>query len=161
MVRETLKLYDSDKNGQLSSAEVKRCPSLADSFALLDLNGDKSLDESELRAAFESFVKQNAAFNMLQIRVSRDGKPLAGVKVRLVPEEFMLGLVEPAEGVTNQDGIASPRINGQQQDGVRLGFYRAELTRDGESLPPKYNTKTVLGKMIGYRWHGAWHIRLD
>jgi hypothetical protein len=29
--------------------------------------------------------------------------------------------------------------------GIPLGFYRIEVTKDGESIPAKYNTETILG----------------
>jgi EF hand len=161
MAREAIRLYDTNNDGKLDTNELKHCPALADALAVLDTNNDKCIDEAELTAAMQTFVTQNAGVNVMDIRVSKDGKPVVGATVKLIPEPFMLGSVEAASGVTNADGMVRPQIEGLRIPGVRLGFYRAEVTREGETIPAKFNTKTTLGKMIGYRWHGAWHIRLD
>ena len=161
MAQEAFRLYDVNKDGKLDAGELKQCPALADALTALDANNDKCIDEPELVTALEAFVRQNAGLNEVMIRVSRDGKAVSGATVKLIPEAFMLGSVEPASGVSNNEGIVRPQIEGMGKPGIRLGFYRAEVTRDGETIPAKFNTKTTLGKMIGYRWHGVWHIRLD
>jgi len=159
MAQEAFRLFDFNRDGKLDASELKQCPSLADALPALDVNNDKCIDEPELVTALNSFVLQNA-LNNVEIRVIRGGKPLSGATVRLIPEAFMLGAIESASGVTNLQGAVRPKIDGQSLPGVHWGFYRAEITSDGETLPAKYNTQTTLGKMIGYRWHG-WVIELD
>src|SRR5258708_24302843 len=108
----------------------------------------------------EAFERQNVGLSDIEISVTRQGKGVAGATVKLIPEPFMLGLVEPASGVSDRNGAVRFKIEGQSLPGVRFGFYRAEVTHPSESIPSQYNTKSTLGKMVGYRWHG-WQIRLD
>ena len=159
MAQEAFRLYDTNKDGKLDATELKQCPSLADALSTLDANNDKCLNEAELATAFSGFALQNSLHGV-QIFVSRGGKGVAGATVRLIPEAFMMSAIQPASGVTNERGVVRPSIDGQSLPGMHWGFYRAEITSDKETIPSKYNTQTVLGKMIGYRWHG-WTIELE
>ncbi|HEX3315291.1 MAG TPA: EF-hand domain-containing protein [Gemmataceae bacterium] len=159
MAQEAFRLFDTNNDGKLDAGELKQCPALADALTILDANNDKCIDETELVTALASFVRQNA-LNNIEITVKRGGKALAGATVRLIPEEFMMNAIQPATGVTNSQGVARPTIEGQKLPGMSWGFYRAEITSDRETIPAKYNTQTMLGKMIGFRWHG-WMIELD
>jgi EF-hand domain len=159
MAREAFRLFDANKDGKLDATELKQCPSLADALPSLDANNDKCIDESELVTALRALVLRNA-LNNIEITVTRHGKAVPGATVRLIPEAFLANAVQPASGVTNPQGIVRPKIEGQDLPGVHGGFYRAEITSDGETIPARYNTQTTLGKMIGHRWHG-WVIELD
>jgi hypothetical protein len=163
MVRSILDNYDTNKDGRLSRDEAAKSPSLADAFADLDANSDGYLDQDELLVPFNFIVSQKAGLAGVFLRVSQDGLPIANATVTLVPEPFMLGVVPPAKGVSGKDGVVTLRMEGHEEAGVQLGFYKAEvsLVQGGtETIPSQYNTKTKLGKMIGYRWRGAWHIRI-
>jgi hypothetical protein len=54
----------------------------------------------------------------------------------------------PATGVTGAAGgvaMSVPTAGPAEPKGVSLGFYRIEITKEGESIPPKYNSETMLG----------------
>jgi hypothetical protein len=160
MAREAFRLYDTNKDGKLDASELKSCPSLADAVAILDTNNDKCIDEPELLVALKAIERQSVGLSDIEVAVTRQSRPVVGATLKLIPEPFMLGIIEPATGVSNASGVVRLQIEGQSMQGIRFGFYRAEVTHAGETIPAQYNTKTTLGKMVGYRWHG-WQIRLD
>jgi hypothetical protein len=67
----------------------------------------------------------------------------------LEPEKFLGSGVKPASGVTDRDGSAALKAEGQDLPGVQFGFYRVRISKkDGqgrETLPARYNTQTTLG----------------
>ena len=83
-------------------------------------------------------------------RLSRDanGKPLAGAKVVFAPEKFLGGTIPSGSGTTNAKGYAQvscPPATNPAIPGLAPGFYRVEITKDGEKIPAKYNAETTLG----------------
>ncbi len=78
--------------------------------------------------------------------VTRDGKPLANVRVRYVPEDFLQDAVQAAEGVTDQNGVAKPSVPADKLpadlSGVAVmqqGYYRVELNAPDGSIPSDYS----------------------
>ena len=57
----------------------------------------------------------------------------------------MSDVVQTAEGVTDEYGSADLTIPNHEPAGVRLGFYRMEVTSDTDTIGAKYNTATKLG----------------
>jgi hypothetical protein len=48
------------------------------------------------------------------------------------------GVVEPASATTDEDGLFYPQTEGQQHQGVRLGYYRVQVNSPKVKIPPKY-----------------------
>ena len=91
------------------------------------------------------------------VPVTHNGAPLVGAKVRLVPESFLGSALQPGEGTTDERGIAivsTPPRYAADVPGLSPGFYRVEITKEGDSIPAKYNTATTLGLEIGPMGHG-------
>ena len=87
----------------------------------------------------------------VRCRVTHDGKPLADAKVVFVPEKFLGGTLQPGSGTTTAAGyadISCPYAADSSVRGLSPGFYRVEITKEGEKIPAKYNTETTLGAEV-------------
>jgi hypothetical protein len=82
-------------------------------------------------------------------KLTLDGRPLEGATETFVPEKFMGPAVKPASGVSDARGTASLRTAGAEVPGVACGLFRIEVSKQNaagqETLPARYNTRTVLG----------------
>ena len=84
-------------------------------------------------------------------RVTHNGKPLAGAKVVFVPEKFLGGTLQSGSGTTSRSGFCHdlrPYAADPSVKGLSPGFYRVEITKDGEKIPAKYNSETTLGAEV-------------
>ncbi len=143
---------DADSNGRLDSGELAALPGLADAIPLLDTDGDGQLAVAEIRAWLDRVEAEAVPVVELPLQITRQGRPLAGCTVKLVPEACMGGTIEPAEGVTDDTGLVFLNIQTRPTGGVRCGLYRLEITGKGpggQALPPRYNTESELGLAVG------------
>jgi len=67
--------------------------------------------------------------------------------------------MKPAYGTTNQFGTVSPIIPKDQRPdpklpgGAQLGLYKVRISKivnGKETIPPRYNTETILGQEVAY-----------
>ena len=65
-----------------------------------------------------------------------------------MPEKFLGDGMKTYEGTTSDHGVAPLSMAGSTQPGVSPGFYRVEITKEGESILAKYNATTELGQEI-------------
>ena len=68
---------------------------------------------------------------------------------------FSAARSEPGSGVTDAGGravISYPYAADPTVQGLPPGFYRVEITKDGEKIPAKYNTDTILGIEVANDW---------
>ncbi len=143
---------DANGDGSLRATEQQTVPAIAAAASGLDADGDGGVDREELRAWLEAVLDSRVAIAPLQIVMTHRGRPLAGVKVRIVPEPFMGGEVRAAEGTTDADGAAAMTIPDAQYAGVNCGLYRVEITgtgNDGKPLPVAVNRDSPLGVAVG------------
>ncbi len=80
--------------------------------------------------------------------VTHNGKPLVGATVKFVPESFLGSELKTAEGTANAHGAARLKVPGSPNPGVSPGFYRVEITNEGERIPARFNTETQLGQEV-------------
>lgn len=143
---------DADRDGSLRSSEQRTVPSIAAAAGRLDADGDGAVTRDELLTWLEVVRDSRVAINPLDVVVTQRGRPLVGATVRLVPEPFMGGEVQAAEGVTEAEGTAAMTIADAKYPGVNCGLYRVEITgegNDGKPLPERVNVATTLGVAIG------------
>jgi hypothetical protein len=140
--------YDSDKDQSISQSESSACPGIAGSFKFYDANQDGLVSQAEIQSRLEAMLGAGIGRMPCMCVVYGDSdRPIEGATVRVVPEAFLGGAIQPGEGVTNHRGIAKPVTIDAPPGlpGIELGLYRVEITHDILKIPARYNTATELG----------------
>lgn len=144
---EAVAQYDANKDGKIAGAELDAVPALK--IALPKLNpGGSSVDAAQITARINQVKESKVGRMSVAMTVTRRGKgPLVGATVTLIPEKFMGDALPTCSGTTDEGGSVSPKPAnaGPRESGVPPGFYRVEITKAGDKIPEKYNTKTTLG----------------
>lgn len=153
--------YDQNSDSKLSSGELESCPGMLRDMGRVDTDGDKHMSKGELSARFEMWVNGGIGASRLNCRVTKGGRPLANAHVKLVPEDFFEGLVQPAEGTTDSSGIAQMGIASENLPSdmanyrvVQQGYYKVEITHPSITIPAEYNTNTKLGVRASFESGG-------
>lgn len=137
---EAMEMYDTNKDGKLDAEELKKVPSLK------PLAKDGVVTSEALIAILKKWASGTIARMRYDVQILHNGQPLEGADVKLVPEKFLGSAWLVATGKTLRGGTApvnsSPDLSTQ---GIPLGFYRVEVTKEGESIPAKFNTETTIG----------------
>jgi hypothetical protein len=141
--------YDAGKDQTISQSESAACPGLAGSFKLYDANQDGQVSKAEIQSRLEAMLGSGIGRMpcMVVVYAGDSNRPIEGAKVRVVPESFLGGAMQPGEGVTNDRGIAKPVTVGAPPGlpGIEFGLYRVQVTHDSLKIPARYNTQTELG----------------
>ena len=143
-----MELYDTNHDGFLDAKELEKVPGLKAAIKQVDTNHDGKISEQEIADRIKSWADSQIGRMPVVCRVTHNGKPLAGAKVVFVPEKFLGGTIQPGSGTTSATGYANiscPYAADPSVKGLSPGFYRVEITKDGEKIPAKYNTETTLG----------------
>jgi hypothetical protein len=142
-------ISELDKNGdsQVSEEELKAAPGFAAGTRLFDAdkNGQVSREEIELRLTEYAERKIGARAHSFQI--SYKGRPVPNADVVFLPEPMLEGVIEPARGKTDSEGIVAPQTDGIDVPAMRVGYYRVQVT--SPKIPAKYqNENTPLGTEV-------------
>jgi len=145
-------MYDANKDGKISGAELDKCPALKAAMAQIDTTGDGAITAAKITARIRAWQESKLGRMSLSCTVQHNGQPLSGAEVKFVPEKFLGENMRPASGKTDQYGMAmlSVPTSGARDDppGVAPGLYRVEITKPGANIPAKYNTETTLGQEV-------------
>ena len=156
-----------DKNGDasLDKSELTVAPGLAWGSKAIDTDKNGSLSRDELVARFELYKKMRIGVASKQFQVFHNNRPLAGVKLQLVPEFFLDQVIETASGETSADGYLDPVVAGLDPPGMRVGYYRVVVEAPSAKIPTKYSSAetTTLGVEVspvsdGQASYGIPHI---
>jgi hypothetical protein len=154
---EALELYDKDGDGFIADAELDAVPGIKAAMKTIDANSDGKVTEEEIAARIEKWQEFNAGVMAISCSFTLDGKPLAGAQVTFEPESFLGDELIAATGETSPSGTVAPIIPKDKRPtpdtppGMQMGLYRIRVTRnggEGESLPARFNTETILGQQI-------------
>jgi hypothetical protein len=142
--------YDADRDGKISGAELDKAASLKSTMKLIDADGDKALTAEEIANRIRSWQKSPTLRTRTPIHciVYRNKEILPDAEVKFMPEKFMGDKIPVAHGKTNAAGSAVLVVDNSQPDdppGVGPGFYRVEITKEGEEIPAKFNAETIFG----------------
>ena len=140
--RRALEQYDQDRNGRLSATELQACPAIYQRRERYDSDGDGEISGAELSDYFDKMYAQGAGLVEVTCIVRQNGRPLTGAQVRLIPEEFLGGVVQPATALTDARGAATPAIAADHlPDRLRnlrmmqVGIYRVEISHPSLTSP--------------------------
>lgn len=142
-----MELYDTNKDSQLSVAELAACPGMQTAKDRYDLDKNGSISADEVAAHLKALYGRGVGLMTARCTVTRGGQPLSGAKVQFIPEAALAEVLKPAEGTTNDSGIASMAIPDDQlptdEHGlhcVQPGIYKVEVTH-----PKIKKTETKFG----------------
>jgi len=137
-------MYDANKDGNISGDELEKCRSLK----AIAKNGEVTAET--IAEQISQWQNRGSGRVPVGFLVLHNGKPLAGATVKLVPEVFLTDLVTAVgeTGATGGAPMSVPTSGPAEPKGASLGFYRIEITKEGEDIPAKYNTETTLGLAV-------------
>lgn len=145
--------YDGNGNGAIDGDELVKVPALKATLKRVDKNGDGKVTAEEINERVAAWRKAGAGIMRVGVSVTRDGRPLSGAVVKLVPESFLGSAIKPAQATTRSNGNGFLEISRDPAEaGVQLGYYRVEVTQPGpggqEQLPARFNVDTEYGAEV-------------
>jgi hypothetical protein len=146
-----LELYDTNHDGFLDAEELEKVPGLRAAIKQVDTNKDGKISAQEIAERIKYWADSRTARTPVRCRVTRNGQSLAGAKVAFVPEKFLGGTLLSGSGTTSAAGYATitcTHVADAAVPGLSPGFYRVEITKDGENIPARYNTETTFGAEV-------------
>jgi len=150
--KEALAEYDTNRDGYLDAKELEQCPSLKKALKSMDTDKDGRLSGSEIAERLTLHQESGVGLISATCQVRLDGRPLPGATVTFVPEKFLGTAIKPASGVSDASGFVLLQAEEAAGPGVQPGFYRVQVSKKNakgeETIPAKYNTKTILGEEV-------------
>ena len=148
--KKAMELYDTNHDDFLEAKELEHGPGLMAAFQQVIAKQGK-ISEQDIADRIKAWADSRLGRTQIMCHVTHNGKPLAGANVVFAPEKFLGGTIQSGSGTTSPTGyaeITSPHPTDPSIQGLSPGFYRVEVTKDGEKIPAKYNTETTLGREI-------------
>jgi hypothetical protein len=159
--------FDKNGNQVIDGAELDQVPSIRSAIRRYDRNQDNNVSAEEIESRIQSWRDSKVGLMQTSLTLLLDGRPLSGAEVRMIPEEFLGGALQPASALTDSAGRAALKISDQPTGaGVQLGLYRIEVSKKSgaeETVPQKYNQRTQLGceiAMDNSLADGDWIVKL-
>ena len=145
-------MYDTNKDGKISGAELDKAPALKQGLTNFKSTPEKGVTAADITTRIIAWQGTKVGrIGSVTCSVTRGGKPVAGAEVKFVPEKFLGDTMPVCTGTTGPDGYApmSAPVNGPDDaPGVPPGYYRVEITKPGETIPAKFNTQTIFGEEV-------------
>ncbi len=162
---QAVEMYDADRDGKISGAELDKCPALKAAIKQIDPSGENAITAAKITARVKQWQDSKLGRMSMSCTVLRNGRPLANAEVNFVPEKFLGENVKTATGKTDKNGVAMisvPTKDRSDPPGVAPGLYRVEVTKAGEKIPAKYNMETTIGQEVALDAEGIQKgIRFD
>ena len=149
IAKAALSEFDRNQNGSIEGQELNACPALKGALADIDQNGDKQLSGSEIQKRVEAYSSGSTGTVNVSCEFRLDNQPLNDAIISFTPEKCMGGTLKSGTAKTDADGrCVEYSVDGKTYRGLAPGLYRIQITKDGVTIPAKYNTQTILGKEI-------------
>jgi hypothetical protein len=104
-------LLDKDGSKSLDESELGGSPGLLAARDRYDTDRDRQISYDEMTARLNSvYSSRGTAWMTVTCQVIQGGRPLANAKVRFVPESYLAEALQPAEGTTNPQGEVFPAV---------------------------------------------------
>lgn len=167
-----IQIGDKDRNGKLSTEELKSVPYVAVMAGSYDKNRDHDITAEEISKRLAAIVfDPRKAMSPGECIVLRKGTPLSGAQVKLIPAPGLEQSLPNAMGKTGKDGIARLKMGDEHRPEnvphvvglIRPGLYRVEVTHPSTPIPARFNTETILGAEVSEAslTNGPFVIQLD
>jgi hypothetical protein len=149
--------YDTDGDGFVAGNELENAPGLKAALKTLDQNEDGKVSKAEVAERVRIWDQMRIGMMSFDALFLLDGKPLAGAQITFDPEEFLGGVVMAGYGETSLGGDMRPRVPKEKRPapnsppGMQAGIYKVRVSKivgGKETIPAKYNTKTILGQEV-------------
>jgi Ca2+-binding EF-hand superfamily protein len=143
-------MYDTDKDGKISGAELDKCGAFKAAIKQIDTNGDGAITAEEITNRVKAWQSSKIGQMPVRCMILHNGSTLSNAEVQFVPEKFLGESIKVAKGKTDASGMTAISIQSTEPNssGVAPGLYRVEITKAGEKIPAKYNTETILGQEV-------------
>jgi hypothetical protein len=149
---EAVASFDTSGDARLSAQELEACPGLKAGAQAVDTNRDKQLTSEEIAARIRQWSEGQVALVAVNCTVIKNGRPLPGATVTLLPEKFLGPNIKSASGVSDSTGRVELSVPGVPVSALAYcGFYRVEISKkEGgkETIAARYNRESVLGEEI-------------
>jgi hypothetical protein len=154
-----IEMYDTNHDGKISGAELEKCPAFlkAPVLARFDASGKGAVTAEAIADRIKKWQESRVGLTSITCTIKRNGQPLAGAEVRLVPEKFLGDQIRPAKGTSDDNGVVPLTVykddgTPNSPPGVALGLYRVVVTKPGMEIPKKYSSEeaTVLGTEVAH-----------
>ncbi len=148
---------DKNADGGIDATEAKLAPAFLETGAKgrLDANADGKVTADEITARVNKWAESQIGITQYSLAITLDGRPLEGATIKLVPEDWLGTEIKGGTGETDASGRANITMapgdlkKGEEGlQGMRLGYYKVEVTHPSATIPAKYNTATEIGVEI-------------
>src|SRR3954469_21803563 len=85
---EAIRLYDTDKDGSLNAAEIKKCPGMLVEIKSYDRDGNGLVSREEIAARIQDLRKHGIGLTRLNCDVTANGRGLKDATIEFEPEPY-------------------------------------------------------------------------
>lgn len=165
---QALERFDADRDGRLAGPELAASPPLAALRDEADQDRDQALTAAEIDDFLSRLFVGGSHLLSVECLVTWRGRPLGGATVRLQPAELLGAALPPAEGVTDDRGIARPAVAAEHLpadlrgvEAMMPGLYAVSITHPQIELPAAYRENSPLGCCVNPRARAGTALRFD
>jgi hypothetical protein len=138
-----LQRHDPDGNGTISKQEAAQMPGLVAAWARYDNDGMEGVSHADLAARAQGWLDRRDGIVAISCVVRLAGSQIGDVHVKLIPDESIAGVVQPAEAVSRRDRPSHLSIPPEFKpeahrnlSGMQYGLYRVEVSHPTMQIAP-------------------------